>query len=349
MLCADRGTSDTRSEQPERHEDLSATVDLPHAAPEIPRPIVIVDDHGLEDTVFRIGVRAAGYFVLLLLFLIGTFLFLQGWPALQKAGLHFFTNSGFPNSLHHPVYGVLASLVGTLEVAAVAMLVGTPVAIATALFLSEYAPMWSRRTLIALVDLAAAIPSIIFGLWAVFELSDNVVGVSTWLSHHVAFFPFFKVVSPPLNGSIFIAGLVVGIMIVPIVTSICREVFSLAPAGEREAALALGASRWQMIRSVVIPFGRGGIIGAVMLGTGPGPGGDHRRHHHPGQRLHHLPPHPPARRVDHLPAHRQPIRLGRAPRHPVPVHDRLRPLRDHPGGQPDRLGHRQPVAQRSGG
>ena len=268
MLCADRGTSDTSSEQPERHEDLSATVDLPHAAPEIPRPIVIVDDHGLEDTVFRIGVRAAGYFVLLLLFLIGTFLFLQGWPALHKAGLHFFTNSGFSTLGKHPVYGVLASLVGTLEVAAVAMLVGTPVAIATALFLSEYAPAWSRRTLIALVDLAAAIPSIIFGLWAVFELSDNVVGVSTWLSAHVGFFPFFKVVSPPLNGSIFIAGLVVGIMIVPIVTSICREVFSLAPPGEREAALALGASRWQMIRSVVIPFGRGGIIGAVMLGLG---------------------------------------------------------------------------------
>ena len=102
MLCADRGTSDTSSEQPERHEDLSATVDLPHAAPEIPRPIVIVDDHGLEDTVFRIGVRAAGYFVLLLLFLIGTFLFLQGWPALHKAGLHFFTNSGFQHPRHTP-------------------------------------------------------------------------------------------------------------------------------------------------------------------------------------------------------------------------------------------------------
>ena len=141
-------------------------------------------------------------------------------------------------------------------------------AIATAIFLSEYAPAWSRRSLIALVDLAAAIPSIIFGLWAVFELQDNVVGLSTWLSVHMAFIPFFRVVSPPLNASIFIAGLVVGIMIVPIIASICREVFSLAPAGEREAALALGASRWQMIRTVVLPFGRGGIIGAVMLGLG---------------------------------------------------------------------------------
>jgi phosphate transport system permease protein len=102
----------------------------------------------------------------------------------------------------------------------------------------------------------------------VFELEPNVVGSATWLSRHISFFPPFKVVSPPLNASIFIAGLVVGIMIVPIVASICREVFSLAPPGEREAALALGASRWQMIRTVVIPFGRGGMIGAVMLGLG---------------------------------------------------------------------------------
>jgi phosphate transport system permease protein len=119
-----------------------------------------------------------------------------------------------------------------------------------------------------MIDLAAAIPSIIFGLWAVFEFQPNVVGFATWLSRHLAFVPFFNVVSPPLNASIFIAGLVVGIMIVPIVASICREVFSLAPAGEREAALALGASRWQMIRTVVLPFGRGGMIGAVMLGLG---------------------------------------------------------------------------------
>jgi phosphate transport system permease protein len=142
------------------------------------------------------------------------------------------------------------------------------VAIGVALFLSEYAPTWSRRSLIAVVDLAAAIPSIIYGLWAVFELQDNVVGFSTWLSRHLSFIPFFKVNSPPLNASIFLAGLVVGLMIVPIVASISREVFSLAPAGEREAALALGASRWQMIRTVVLPFGRGGMIGALMLGLG---------------------------------------------------------------------------------
>ena len=249
---------------------MSATVDSPRASfgEQVPAPISVPADYGTPDRVFRGAVRAAGFGVLILLFLIGLFLFLRGLPAFTRIGWRFFTTSGYQTLGKHPVYGVLASLVGTVEVAAVAMLVGAPVAIATAIFLSEYAPAWSRRALISMVDLAAAIPSIIFGLWGFFELEPNVVGFSTWLSRHFAFIPFFKVVSPPLNASLFIAGLVVGLMIVPIVASISREVFSLAPPGEREAALALGASRWQMIRTVVLPFGRGGMIGAVMLGLG---------------------------------------------------------------------------------
>ena len=149
----------------------------------------------MEDRIFRSGVRPAGYFVLPAV-VHRLFLFLKGYPAFAEGRVGFFTRSGFPTLGAHPVFGVLASLVGTVEVARVAMVVGTPVAIGTALFLSEYAPLWSRRSLIALVDLAAAIPSIIFGLWAVFELQPNVVGFSTWLSRHMAFIPFFKVVSP---------------------------------------------------------------------------------------------------------------------------------------------------------
>jgi phosphate transport system permease protein len=239
----------------------------PIGAP-VPTPIVVNSEVSQPDKIYRLTAKTAGFGVLALLFLIGLFLVIGGWPAFKVAGLGFFTHSGFQTQGANPVFGVLASLVGTVEVATVAMLVGGPVAIGTALFLSEYAPRWSRRTLIALVDLAAAIPSIIYGLWAIFELQPNVVGFSTWLSRHVAFIPFFTVTSPPLNASIFIAGLVVGLMIVPIVASISREVFSLAPPGEREAALALGASRWQMIRTVVLPFGRGGMIGAIMLGLG---------------------------------------------------------------------------------
>ena len=245
--------------------DLDPSPTRPDAA--TPTPIAITRDYSTPDRIFRRSVQLSGLGVFLLLVAIGSFLAWSGWPAFKDAGFGFFTHSGRVVGSHAP-FGVLASLVGTIEVAFVAMVVGAPVALCTALFLSEYAPLRSRRTLIAMIDLAAAIPSIIFGLWAFFELQPNVVGLSTWLSRHLAFIPFFKVTSPPLNASIFIAGLVVGIMIVPIIASICREVFSLAPAGEREAALALGASRWQMIRTVVLPFGRGGMIGAVMLGLG---------------------------------------------------------------------------------
>lgn len=233
-----------------------------------PTPIVVKPSRLGQDKFFRIAVGSMGWGAVILLGLIGTFLLIHGWPALHLRGFKFFTSSGFQTRGAHPTFGVLASLYGTVVVAAVALVVGVPVALTTALFLSEYAPLWSRRTLIALVDLAAAIPSVIYGLWGFFELEPNVVGISNWMSAHLGFIPIFKVVSPPANASLFIAGLVVGLMIVPIVASVSREVFSLAPPGEREAAMALGASRWQMIRSVVIPFGRGGTVGAVMLGMG---------------------------------------------------------------------------------
>jgi phosphate transport system permease protein len=249
---------------------MAIDLDTPRAEPQhvTPTPIVVTRDYSTPDRIFRGGVQVSGAGVFVLLVAIGSFLAWYGWPAFKTAGWGFFTHSGPVTPGSSSGFGVLASLTGTVEVAFVAMLVGAPVAICTALFLSEYAPLKTRSSLIAMIDLAAAIPSIIFGLWAFFELQPNVVGFSTWLSRHASFIPFFKVSSPPLNASIFIAGLVVGIMIVPIVASICREVFSLAPAGEREAALALGASRWQMIRTVVMPFARGGMIGAVMLGLG---------------------------------------------------------------------------------
>jgi phosphate transport system permease protein len=248
---------------------VSATAGLPRVmGPLGPTPIKVNSARPAEDRAFRGLVRAAGIGVVVLLIAIGVFLWLRGSPALHLRGWKFFTTSGFQTLGAHPAFGVLASLYGTVVVAVVALLVGVPVALTTALFLSEYAPSWSRRSLIAIVDLAAAIPSVIYGLWGFFELQPNVVGISNWMSAHLGFIPVFKVVSPPANASLFIAGLVVGLMIVPIIASISREVFSLTPPGEREAALALGASRWQMIRSVVLPFGRGGMIGAVMLGMG---------------------------------------------------------------------------------
>ena len=135
-----------------------------------PTPITPNREYSRPDRIYRRGVQIAGLGVLAA---IGFFLINKGFPAFRVAGLSFFTNSGFNTLGHKATFGVFASLIGTIEVATVAMIVGAPVAIATAIFLSEYAPRRSRRSLIALVDLAAAIPSIIFGLWAIFELQRN--------------------------------------------------------------------------------------------------------------------------------------------------------------------------------
>lgn len=232
------------------------------------RPATIRNDRRAGDRIFRGLARGTGYATLVILFLIGLFLLLEGLPAFHVAGLSFFTSSGFQTIGKVKHFGVEASLYGTVVVAVIALVVGTPVAIATALFLTEYAPRRLRPYLIAGVDLAAAIPSVIYGLWAIFELQPNVVGISGWLARHLSWIPIFRVTTPKVNASLFIAGLVVGIMIVPIVASVTREVFSLTPPGEKEGALALGATKAAMIRRVVFPFGRGGIVSAVMLGMG---------------------------------------------------------------------------------
>jgi phosphate transport system permease protein len=234
----------------------------------VPRPITVPNDRSREDQIFRLVARLAGMAVFVILFLIGFFLFLRGLPALEAMGPKYFTTSGY-GTIHKPYhFGALAQMYGTIVISIIAVIVGVPVAVGTALFLNEYAPIRTRRALIAMVDLGAAIPSIIFGLWALHVLQPQITGTTTWMAHHLSFIPIFQANSPPFNGSFFIAGLIVGLMIVPIVASVSREVFSLAPPGEREGALALGATRSQMIRTVVLPFGRGGMIGASMLGLG---------------------------------------------------------------------------------
>ena len=138
-----------------------------------------------------------------------------------------------------------------------------------ALFINEYAPPGARRSLTSLIDLLAAVPSLIYGLWGLTFLQPHLLGVSKWLTTHLGFIPFFQTeLDRTCKASAFIAGVVVALMIVPIITSVMREVFSQAPPGEKEAALAMGATRWGMIRTVVLPFGKGGIIGGAMLGLG---------------------------------------------------------------------------------
>jgi phosphate transport system permease protein len=239
------------------------------ADPDVPRAITARVTGA--DRAFRVLLRSGGLAVFAITGLIGGFLLFRSWSTLRLAGWKFFTTSTWlvgPNR-----FGIASVLPNGLAIALIALVIAVPCAITTALFLSEYAPAALRRPLIALIDLMAAIPSIVYALWGVFFLQPRLLGLSRWLSDHAGgVFPPFKVVGGDMQilfqASPFIAGLVISLMVIPIITSICREVFAQAPAGEREGAYALGASRWGMIRTVVLPYGRGGMIGAIMLGFG---------------------------------------------------------------------------------
>jgi phosphate transport system permease protein len=234
------------------------------------QPRVIAGQLSGGDRVFRGALRGAGLAVLAITGLIGVFLVIEARRALGKTGFHFLTTETFNPSAAR--FGIASLLPNGIFIATIALIVAVPIAIGTALFISEYAPVALRRPMIALVDLMAAIPSILYGLWGVAFLEPRIYGTSRWMATHLAWIPFFKVpgghTDNDLTGSTFVAGLVVSLMVIPIVASISREVFSRAPAGEREAAYALGSSRWGMVRSVVLPYGRGGMIGAIMLGFG---------------------------------------------------------------------------------
>jgi phosphate transport system permease protein len=237
---------------------------------DLDRPRTIRSRPSTADVAFRNLLRFGGLAVLATTGLIALFLVLRAGGALAKAGLRFFTTKDWIPAGNR--FGIAAVLPDGTIIAAIALVIAIPVALATALFVAEYAPYRLKRPLIALIDLMAAIPSIIYGLWGVFFLQPRIIGTARWMSEHLGFIPIFKVrgehTPASFTSSTFLAGTVVSLMIIPIVASISREVFSQAPAGEREAAYALGATRWGMIRSVVLPYGRGGVVGAIMLGFG---------------------------------------------------------------------------------
>jgi phosphate transport system permease protein len=243
------------------------TLELPDAAA-IPDRIQIRVRRTTQDRIFRSVVRTAGGLTLAIMALIGYFLVVRSSKAVRAVGLSKFltTQKWFPNSGR---FGIGALLFDTVMIALVAIAIAVPASIAVALFITEYAPQRLRRVLTSLIDLLAAVPSIVYGLWGVFFLEPRERNVSIWLTTHLSFIPIFKTPNDGrYSGSAFIAATVVALMVIPICTSVMRQVFSQAPPGEREGVLALGGTRWGMIRTVVLPFGRGGIIGGTMLGLG---------------------------------------------------------------------------------
>ena len=231
---------------------------------------------GTGDRIFHGVSWAGGLSVLVIMTLVGLFLSARGFTALHAMGFKFVTTSAWePDSRN---FGIAAVLTFTILIALVALVVAVPLSVGTALFISEVAPRRLKQTFVSMVDLMAAVPSIVYGLWGFYFLQGHVLGLARWISTWFGWIPFFRVdnadprnplASPTVySSSTFIAGMVVALMVIPISCSIMREVFSQAPSGEREGAFALGSTRWGMIRSVVLPFGRGGMIGAVMLGLG---------------------------------------------------------------------------------
>jgi phosphate ABC transporter permease protein PstC len=232
------------------------------AAPALPaRPAAA----RLPDDLLRWGLAALAGGVLLVVAYFFVSLYDEAHLAFSKFGWIGFT---FDNNwdVSKSIYGALPLVVGTLITAGVALVIGVTVAVAAALYVTELCPRRLRTPLTILIDLLAAVPSIVYGLWGVFVLIPNLRPAEQWFSDTFAFLPF--VGGPVAGPNYFIGGLILAIMILPIVSAISREVIATVPRDHKEAALALGATRWEMIRIAVLPYSRAGIMGAAMLGLG---------------------------------------------------------------------------------
>ena len=220
------------------------------------------------DRLFRLLSLASGLAVLAILGLIAVSTTQEAWPAFRAQGLQFVLSGRWaPNE---DVYGAAAFVFGTLLVSAVALALAVPVSIGIALFLTEVAPRRLRRPVTYVVDLLAAIPSVVYGLWGFLVLAPWIVGSYRRASDALGGVPVLGALfrGPVSQLSYFTAGLILALMVTPIITSITREIFDTVPKGQKEAALALGANRWEMIRGAVLPYSKGAMVGAVMLGLG---------------------------------------------------------------------------------
>ncbi len=219
------------------------------------------------DRIYRAVTTGAAFTSLIVMGLIALFLIIQAIPAFRVAGWKFFTEFEWrPDDV--PVkFGIGSMLYGTVVISFIGLIIAVPISIGTALFVNEYAPRRLQRGLITLIDLLAAVPSLIFGLWGLYYLQPRMVGVAEFLSNNFGFIPIFKT-NEIYSSSLFIAGVVVALMIIPIIASISRAVLSEVPRSYCEAALALGGTRSGVVSTVLLPHSKSGLVGASMLGLG---------------------------------------------------------------------------------
>ena len=213
------------------------------------------------DAIFAGSATGAGILILMLLAAVAVFLVIQAVPAFQADAKDIPGGKG--------LFSYIAPLAfGTVLAATIAVALAVPLALSVSLFISHIAPPRLAQPLSYAIDLLAAIPSLVYGLWGIAVLGPYLTGLSEWLADHLSFLPFFAGPASTTGRTMFVVGIVLAVMITPIITAITREVFSQTPRKLQEAALALGATRWEMIRMTVLPFGRSAIISASMIGLG---------------------------------------------------------------------------------
>lgn len=219
---------------------------------------------GIQDRIFRLITALAAVSVLGLVIIIGYQLIKQSWVSISRYGFSFIASDIWDPVFHD--YGALPSIFGTVASSVIALVFAVPLSLGVAIFLSEIAQKNLRKPVIFLVEVLASIPSVIYGLWGVFVLVPIIRGVQPGIQKNLGFLPFFQ--GPPFGYSILAAGVILAIMIIPTITSLSRDALNAVPNHQREASLALGATRWETIWNVVLPYNQSGIIGAVMLGLG---------------------------------------------------------------------------------
>ena len=245
------------------------------ATPPVAAPSVSADETLAErivggvvgDRIYVAVITGFALGVPLLLLLVFWEVLVAGWPALSKFGLAFLTASDWD-----PVqgrFGAAPAIYGTIVTSIIALIIATPLALGVAIFLSEYAPRWLRQPVAFFVDLLAAIPSVVYGLWGIFVLIPLLrTHVIPFLRDTLHLGSTVLFTGPAYGNSMLAAGLILAIMVLPYISSVSREVLLAVPRSQREAALALGATRWETIQKAVIPFARSGIIGGIILGLG---------------------------------------------------------------------------------
>ncbi len=225
--------------------------------------------HRYLDILYRGVTKFSAIIVLCILIAIIVVLFSGAFLAIQKFGLGFLTSSAW-----NPVtekFGALVPVFGTLVTSAIAMLIGVPISFGIALFLTELSPPWLRRPLGIAIEMLAAVPSIIFGMWGLFVFAPVFADtVEPWLINNIGPIPIIGMLfhGAPMGIGVLTAGLILGIMVIPFIASIMRDVFNAVPSALRESAYAVGATTWEVVWHVILPYARVGVIGGIMLGLG---------------------------------------------------------------------------------